>query len=186
MYAHTPLCQSLFLSRCSTVKSAMSMTPSDMVSFNQVSVMNAIVIFLRKINSRSSSTLGTRDITFATRRFGTLLGVSLWVDPVRVFVNSQVWTWIFNWFLVGLCKRCSSDLMEFETIGESAKLGKSIFIFLPLIMTGMGRYFHCPACLPHRCIGGKRDMCNFVNLPHWSWLSGFTGKRHSRVLLCML
>ena len=62
--------------------------------------------------------------------------------------------------------------MEFETIGESAKLGKSIFILLPLIMTGMGLCFHCPACLPRR-VGRKRDMCNFVNLPHRSWLSGF-------------
>ena len=89
MYAHTPLCQSLFLSRCSTVKSGMSMTSSDMVSFNQVSVMNAIVIFLQKINSRTSSTLGTRDIMFATRRFGTLLGVSLWVDPVPGFCEQS-------------------------------------------------------------------------------------------------
>ena len=62
--------------------------------------------------------------------------------------------------------------MEFETIGESAKLGKSIFILLPLIMTGMGLCFRCPARLPWR-VGGKRDMCNFVNLPHRSWLSGF-------------
>ena len=62
--------------------------------------------------------------------------------------------------------------MEFETIGESAKLGKSIFILLPLIMTGMGICSHCPARLPRR-VGGKRDMCNFVNLPHRSWLSGF-------------
>ena len=51
--------------------------------------------------------------------------------------------------------------MEFETIGERAKLGKSIFILLPLIMTGMGLCFHCPACLPRR-VGRKRDMCNFV------------------------
>ena len=62
--------------------------------------------------------------------------------------------------------------MEFETIGESAKLGKSIFILLPLIMTEMGLCFRCPARLPRR-VGGKRDMCNFVNLPHRSWLSGF-------------
>ena len=62
--------------------------------------------------------------------------------------------------------------MEFETIGESAKLRKSIFILLPLIMTGMGLCFRGPACLP-RCVGGKHDMCNFVNLPHRSWLSGF-------------
>ena len=89
MYAHTPPCESLFLSRCSTAKSGMSMTPSDMVSFNQVSVMNAIVIFLQKINSRTSSTLGTRDIMFATRRFGTLLGVSLWVDPVPGFCEQS-------------------------------------------------------------------------------------------------
>ena len=73
MYAHTPPCESLFLSRRSTAKSGMSMTPSDMVSFNQVSVMNAIVIFLQKINSRTSSTLG----------------VSLWVDPVPGFCEQS-------------------------------------------------------------------------------------------------
>ena len=103
MYAHTPLCESLFLSRCSTAKSGMSMTPSDMVSFNQVSVMNAIVIFLQKINSRTSSTLGTRDIMFATRRFGTLQGVSLWVDPVPGFceqsaVNLNILL-VLGWFM---------------------------------------------------------------------------------------
>ena len=64
------------------------MTPSDMVFFNQVSVMNAIVIFLWKINSRTSSTLG-QETTFATRRFGTLLGVSLWVDPVLGFCEQS-------------------------------------------------------------------------------------------------
>ena len=169
----------------------MSTTPSDTVSFNQVSVMNAIVIFLRKINSPTSSTLGTKDITFATSRFGTLLGVSLWVDPVPVFCEQSTWillvlqtvevrTWILNWFLVGLCKWCSSDLMEFETIGESAKLGKSIFILLPLTMTGMGLCFRYPARLPRR-VGGKRYMCNFVNLPHRSRQSGFT-----TLLLCTL
>ena len=89
MYAHTSPCESLFLSRRSTAKSGMSMTPSDMVSFNQVSVMNAIVIFLQKINSRTSSTLGTRDITFGTRRFGTLLAVSIWVDLVPDFCEQS-------------------------------------------------------------------------------------------------
>ena len=52
-------------------------------------MINAILIFLRKINSRTSSTLGTRDITFATRRFGTLLGVSLGVDPVSDFCGQS-------------------------------------------------------------------------------------------------
>ena len=176
IYAHIPPCESLFLSWRSTAKSGMSTTPSDTVSFNKVSVMNAIVIFLRKLNSRTSSTSGTRDITFATNRFGTLLGVSLWVDPVPVFCEQSTWIllvlqtvevrpWIFNCFLVGLCKWCSSDLMEFETIGESAKLRKSIFILLPLTMTGMGLCFRCPARLPRR-VGGKGDMCNFVNFPH--------------------
>ena len=83
MYAHTPPCESLFLSRHSTAKSGMSMTSSDMVSFNQVSVINVIVIFLQKINSR------TLYIMFATRRFGTLLGVSLWVDPVPGFCEQS-------------------------------------------------------------------------------------------------
>ena len=89
MYVHTPPCESLFLSRRSIAKSGMSMTPSDMVSFNQVSVISAIVIFLQKINSCTSSTLGTRDIMFVTRRFGTLLGVSLWVDPVLGFCEQS-------------------------------------------------------------------------------------------------
>ena len=89
MYAHTPPCDSLFLSRRSTAKSGMSTTPSVTVSFNQVSVINAILIFLRIINSRPSSTLGTRDITFATRRFGTLLGVSVGVAPVPDFCEQS-------------------------------------------------------------------------------------------------
>ena len=63
-------------------------------------------------------------------------------------------------------------MMEFETIGEHAKLGKSIFLSLLLMMTGMGLCFRCPARLPRR-VGGKPDMCNFVSLSHRSWLSEF-------------
>ena len=77
-------------------------------------------------------------------------------------------------------------MMEIETVGEHAKLGRSIFLSLLLTMTGMGLCFRCPPRLPRR-VGGKRDMCNFVSLPHRSWLSGFAmayREKHSKLLLC--
>ena len=63
-------------------------------------------------------------------------------------------------------------MIEFETVGEHAKLEKSIFLSLLLMVTGMGLCFRCPARLLRR-VGGKRDMCHFVSLPHRPWLSGF-------------
>lgn len=119
----------------------MSTTVSNTESFSQVSVTNARLIWLRVINSLTSSILGAKDMTFANMILGTLGDHSVLAAlfslvqsitmQLFILLLGKVSFWIFNMFAGWLCKWGFLWRIKFLAKKSPLKFGSCWILWVP-------------------------------------------------------